>query len=356
MIFAYIILFALFFIDCKPQFIKNGINERFLEKEQTLPIKGVFVLLVFFRHFRGYVDMDYGVLNHLFVLLDSRFSQLIVTMFFFYSGYGIFEQIKKNKSYADNFITHRILPTYINFAFCVLIYFLLCIIRMKGNFFSMQEIILSFVGWKDCFGNSNWFMFVTFCIYILLYVSFLKKWRNDRLIFNIVFFNFLTIGLAVILFIYKKHYWYNTLFCFNLGIWYSNYKQQIESFLKISKNYAIIFVISVISFLLSFFLIETQSPLFIIKALLFTVLFVLCQMKFLFTPSKIYSQLGKHIFSVYMLQRIPFILLTDLALNKNIYLFFIGTLISTIAIATVYDCFIVVFSKCITKLRTKLFH
>ena len=154
----------------------------------------------------------------------------------------------------------------------------------------------------------------------------------------------------------KKHYWYNTLFCFNLGIWYSNYKQQIESFLKISKNYAIIFVISVISFLVSFFLIETQSPLFIIKALLFTVLFVLCQMKFLFTPSKIYSQLGKHIFSVYMLQRIPFILLTDLALNKNIYLFFIGTLISTIAIATVYDCFIVVFSKYITKLRTKLFH
>ena len=97
MIFAYIILFALFFIDCKPQFIKNGINERFLEKEQTLPIKGVFVLLVFFRHFRGYVDMDYGVLNHLFVLLDSRSSQLIVTMFFFYSGYGIFEQIKKKQ-------------------------------------------------------------------------------------------------------------------------------------------------------------------------------------------------------------------------------------------------------------------
>ena len=80
MIFAYIILFALFFIDCKPQFIKNGINERFLEKEQTLPIKGVFVLLVFFRHFRGYVDMDYGVLNHLFVLLDSRSSQLIVML------------------------------------------------------------------------------------------------------------------------------------------------------------------------------------------------------------------------------------------------------------------------------------
>lgn len=267
MIFAYIILFVMFLIDCKPQFLKTGINEKFLEKEQTLPIKGIFVLLVFFRHFRSYVDMDHGILNHLFVMLDSRSSQLIVTMFFFYSGYGIFEQIKKNTNYIDKFITHRILPTYINFAVCVFIYFLICIIKMKGVFFSAQEIILSFLGWEDYFGNSNWFMFVTFCVYILLYVSFFKIWRKDTLTFNIILFNFLSIGIVYILFIYKKHYWYNTLLCFNLGIWYSNYRQQLESFFRTSKNYDIVFCISLISFLFSFFLIETQSPLFIIKAL-----------------------------------------------------------------------------------------
>lgn len=96
MIIAYVVLFILFLIDCKPQFVKQGINASFLSKEQTTPIKGLFVILVFFRHFRGYVDMDHGLLNHLFVMLDSRSSQLIVTMFFFYSGYGILEQLKIN--------------------------------------------------------------------------------------------------------------------------------------------------------------------------------------------------------------------------------------------------------------------
>ena len=337
MIFAYLLLFLLFIFDVRPKFNKNGINSLFLSKEETLPIKGLFVILVFFRHFRGYVDMDHGLLNHLFVMIDSRSSQLIVTMFLFYSGYGIFEQIKKNNQYPKKIIFHRFFPTYINFDICVLIYYIISI--FNGKKFSLYEIFTSFVGWNACFGNSNWFMFVTFCLYIIIFISFIIYDKNNskRLLLNLSVFNFLTIILVLVLYKTKSHYWYNTIFCFNLGMLYSFFKNEIENVCNHKKNYLIILVSSLILFLVAFFLIETQSPLFIIKALLFCILFILVQMKFSLINSKIFAELGKHVFSVYMLQRISFIILSYFNLDKNIYLFFLITFIMTIIIAFLYD-------------------
>lgn len=337
MIFAYLLLFLLFIFDVRPKFNKNGINSFFLSKEETLPIKGVFVILVFFRHFRGYVDMDHGLLNHLFVMIDSRSSQLIVTMFLFYSGYGIFEQIKKNNQYPKKIIFHRFFPTYINFDICVLIYYIISI--FNGKKFSLYEIFTSFVGWNACFGNSNWFMFVTFCLYIIIFISFIIYDKNNskRLLLNLSVFNFLTIILVLVLYKTKSHYWYNTIFCFNLGMLYSFFKNEIENVCNHKKKYLIILVSSLILFLVAFFLIETQSPLFIIKALLFCILFILVQMKFSLINSKIFAELGKHVFSVYMLQRISFIILSYFNLDKSIYLFFLITFIMTIIIAFLYD-------------------
>ena len=331
MIFAYLLLFLLFIFDVRPKFNKNGINLSFLSKEETLPIKGLFVILVFFRHFRGYVDMDHGLLNHLFVMLDSRSSQLIVTLFLFYSGYGIFEQIKNNKQYTKKIIFHRFFPTYINFAICVLIYYIISIFNDKK--FSLYEIFTSFIG------NSNWFMFVTFCLYITIFISFIIYDKNNlnKLLLNLSVFNFLTILLVLVLYKTKSHYWYNTIFCFNLGMFYSFFKNKIESICSLQKKYLIILVSSLILFLVTFFLIETQSPLFIIKALLFCILFILIQMKFSLTNSRIFAELGKHVFSVYMLQRISFIILSYFNLDKNIYLFFFTTFIMTIIIAFLYD-------------------
>ena len=284
MIFAYIFLFILFLLDCKPHYFRNGINKNYLSKNETLPIKGIFVILVFFRHFRSYVDMDHGLLNHLFVMLDSRSSQLIVTMFFFYSGYGILEQLNKNKNYISSFISHRFVPTYISFSF--------------------------------------------------------KRKMDDRkhLFYKLSIFNILTLFLILLLAKYKKHYWYNTLLCFNIGMWFSYFREKIEFFFnKNNKNFFILFLIIAVAFLCSFFLIETQSPLFIIKALLFSVMIVMFQSKISLQKSIIFNHLGNHVFSFYMLQRIPFMIFKNLKFDSNIYVFFILTFIFTVIISLGYD-------------------
>ena len=75
-------------------------NTTYLSKEQTNAIKGIFILLVIFRHFKQYVG-NLSILDKTLVLWDDYLDQLIVVMFLFYSGYGVFLSIKnKGKDYG----------------------------------------------------------------------------------------------------------------------------------------------------------------------------------------------------------------------------------------------------------------
>lgn len=61
------------------------------------------------------------------------------------------------------------------------------------------------------------------------------------------------------------------------------------------------------------------------------------EMKFTLEKSVIFTHLGKHVFSFYMLQRIPFLFFKNFKLDNNIYLFFALAFISTIIISLLYD-------------------
>lgn len=332
MILAYVFLLLLFVIDCRPKLYLKSNNPNFLMPEETLPVKGLFVILVFFRHFRGYVDIDYNFMNHLFVMIDSRLSQLIVTMFLFYSGYGIFESIKrKENSYIKSFLPHRFLITWINFAICVCFYLILNLAFQEK--YTLLENLMAFTGWTSI-GNSNWFMFGIFMLYILVSISFIKIFLNK--IWNLVIYTLLTVFLCCILYKFKSHLWYNTLLCFPLGMWFNFSKEKLCSLLE--KNiiyFSLLFILGIL-FVFSFFYIPTVSPAFVIKALLFSICVVLLQYKMSLKSSTVYSFLGEHVFSIYILQRISFMAMERI-IQKNVYLYFLTTFILTLIIAVLYD-------------------
>ena len=346
MIFAYILLILLFILDTTPVIKKNP-EYNFLSKTETLTINGLFVILVFFRHYKGYVNCDYGLLNHLFVMIDGRSSQLIVTMFLFYSGYGIFESFKKKDKYVSSFFRNRFMPTYLNFALCVSIYLIISIIN--GEHYTIKENILSFIGWSSCYGNSNWYMFVTFSLYIIFLISFIKAINKFN---GLLIYLFLLTILSILFAKYKPHFWYNTLICFYEGMLASYYKEKLILFLLNKKNYFLTLITSSLFFLFTFFLIETQSPLFILKAFFFSTTIFLIQFKVCFESKVIFKNLGKLVFPIYMLQRIPFIIMKNTVLSENIYLFFIATLIITIILSVTYNLLI---SRTIGFVRNRFF-
>lgn len=160
------VLFLLFVIvECLK---KSGNNGSYMSYNCSLSVKGAFVVLVFLRHFKTY-PMLIPEYESLFLMLDDHLSQLIVTMFLFYSGYGIFESIKKRGEYVKSIPRRKLFKVLFQFDVTVMLYLILGFIC--GESFSLQKIFLSFVAW-DNLNNSNWYIFAIFWCYIFSYVSF----------------------------------------------------------------------------------------------------------------------------------------------------------------------------------------
>ncbi len=336
MIILYAILLILILIEIK--FKLNSYNEKYISRESTTAIKGIFVLLVFFSHYSSYVDLSGHKINSYFAMLNGWIGQLMVVMFLFYSGYGIVKQIQKSSGgggYINTFLKHRFLSVWLQFAICICLFIIVDIVfGLLGNY-SLSHILLAFTGWTSI-GNSNWFMFVTFALYILVYLSF--RFLNFKDIkWNIVIFSVLSCILVVILYIFKESHWWNTLLCFPLGMWYGYYKDKVEAFMKRPKNYWLTAVPLVLAFLAAWFVhirVRNLGKAYIGLSLLFALVMVVITMK-VQIGNPILNFFGKHVFSIYILQRITMIIFQDLI--PNVYLNFAVCFSITILISVGFD-------------------
>ena len=84
-------------------------------------------------------------------------GQLMVTLFFFYSGYGIFCAWQRKPEYVKGFFRKRIVKTWLHFVLAVLLFaglnLILGIPQTKENW------MFCWIAWGTI-GNSNWFIFV----------------------------------------------------------------------------------------------------------------------------------------------------------------------------------------------------
>ena len=76
------------------KFTGKGIRPDYISRESTQAVKGIFVLLVFLRHYKSCVSLT-GALDRPFLKLNNWLGQLIVVLFFFYSGYGVYTSYRK---------------------------------------------------------------------------------------------------------------------------------------------------------------------------------------------------------------------------------------------------------------------
>ena len=101
------------------------IESDYMSKQMTNSIKGIFLCLVFFSHICGYTDFSHPVLDRPYRFLQGVLGQCIVVMFFFYSGFGVMESVKKRgDAYIRQFPIKRILKTLLLFD-CAVVLFLI---------------------------------------------------------------------------------------------------------------------------------------------------------------------------------------------------------------------------------------
>ena len=303
----------------------------YMSIEKTTSIKGIFITIVFLSHIIPFLTLSDSILDSSYSRIITTIGQSMVAPFMFYSGYGIMYSInKKGLDYIKGIPLKRASKVLLHFAIAVLLFAILQ--TAIGNYFTPYQYALSLIGWESL-GNSNWYIFIVLCLYLITWLAFSisKAEKKLGLILTIVF----SLVLIILMYIFKEMWWYDTILCYSLGMLFFLVQPRIEKILFINNwvYYLVLLILAGGCFVTIFILRGTVFT--IIRHMLFALLVVVFTMKFSI-HNKILLFLGKHLFEIYIIQRLPMIFLSHIGV-ENKYIFFIIAFIATIALATVFS-------------------
>ena len=346
------ILILLMIIIANAEIAKpNNFNIEYSSISQTNVIKGIFVILVLLGHGNAYLNVE-GALDIPYKSFQSHLGQMVVSMFLFYSGFGMIKSImKKRFGYIKTLPIKRFLIVVLNFDIAVILFEIMNIC-LKIHF-DWKTILLAFTGWVGI-GNSNWYMFAIFVLYILLFVSFyFLKWfdKEISLYIGMVIFTILSIAFVYWEIKVGQPTWcYNTVILFALGGWFALFQKQIESIvMKNDYIYIVLGAVMAVIYWISFKNRGYGIKAYSVWACLFTVAVVMITMK-VSIKSTVLEWVGKRVFSIYILQRIPMTVLTKTGFTQNSpYTFIVLVFLITLGLAVIFDYVVEKLDKVILK-------
>ena len=312
----------------------KGFNKDYISKKTTTSIKGIFVLLVFYSHLYTYIKYQPAKDFWMFSI-RNYLGQLMVAMFLLYSGFGIgYSLIHKGEKYLKKIPVNRILKTLFNFDIAVLTFLIVnCILKIK---YPLSSNILAFTAWGGI-GNSNWYIFAILVLYFISYLSFTLfdgKDKKNAIICSWVLTIFAMFSIAS----FRGpgfDYCYNTMLCYTLGFNYAFYHEKVEEKIFNNKIYWLVMPVILI-FHLAFNRFQyDNSIMYAINSLLFSALIILISMK-IDVSNKVLNWLGEHVFWIYILQRLPMIVLSNLGYQNHSYRFALIAFVTTMIIAAIY--------------------
>ena len=296
---------------------------RFLKKESTACVNGVFILIVFISHLRNYMMLE----PHLEWAMKGL-SQLMVAMFLFYSGFGVMESIeKKGMTYVRQIPLHRVLRVLAMYIPAVLLYGLLDLIL--GIPFTTGQFFLSLVAWLNL-GNSNWYIFVILCLYLITWVAWMiadkisgLRHRDEtnasdyRDTWGWILTLILSAGLILVLRQTTPEYYYNTISAYLFGLFFSQNKDCILRACGFDKSGKLVslraktaYVIMTVLMIGTVICLRLLYPhgwsqiVFLLMTVFFCMAVVLLSYLVPF-PDCVFRWFGEHLFEVYILMRMP---------------------------------------------------
>ena len=308
----------------------------FLDKNSSNTIKGFFVLMIVLWHILKSFHYDGFLSSQLGSFLQIS-GQLIVSMFFFISGYGIIYSVEQNGViYSKSIITNRflrILPYSIS---SLIPYFIYSACLSKPH--SFQDYLLSVIGLSS-FGNVNWFLFVILLCYFLCSIVYLFKWRNKYIPIVLIAAGIVAYFLFMLLFKRDLTYWYDTVICFPLGMFAALYKDKINSVLSKNKAIPITFmVMSLAEIVLMAVIVKAivgyyePNAFIMIPNNICLCLFFVCLTKLFTLKSPVLEYLGKASFAIFFMHMFVINCFIDIGTIPNEHLNYLVLFIASAAI------------------------
>ena len=329
MIIILLCIFMLCFIGIKVASRGNFFSD-YLLSEKTLAVKGLFTLLIFLSHFATYTSMK-KPLDFPYAAFKSYLAQAIVAPFLFFSGYGIMFSIIRKENYVKQMPVKRIWKTLFTFHASLLMFFIMQ--KILGRSFSPVYYLETLFSWKSL-GNSDWYVFSILALYFLTYCSFLVF--GKRLSAGLVCNAILMLVFTYFMKIYKDGYWYNIYFAYWLGMLYAFRKEEIDKSIMQNDLTWIISILAVICCFYTLHFYRNNLIAYECCALCLALFVVILMMKVsLNNPVLIYC--GDHLFSLFILQRIPMTMLRYTSIAANDFIYFLVCLAITFVLSAAFD-------------------
>ena len=310
----FLILVFLSLINSKIKCGNKFFND-YMEIENTNNVKGIFVWMIFFRHFTGYYMRNPKKVS---IIIDSSFDQNIVSLFLFYSGYGIYKSfLKKGIKYIKT-LPLKSTILFIKTQLILLMFLLNNIILHKK--ISLKEYFYAVI-LKKSIGNSYWFAFTIIIIYIETFFAFILLTNKKYNFLGIIF-------LTIICFFHAKfvyNYYHrneiisiDTIICFITGFYYCYFQLYIDGIVMHNDiNY--FSLLSIIVYLYYKFYTQDEKAFLLYKIsknFFFTLIGVILTMK-IQLKNDFLKFLNSHSYSIYLLQRIVFIYISQKGILKS---------------------------------------
>ena len=303
-------------------------HDGFLERDATESVKGIFIFIVLLSHARGYVLQGDGALDLLYASFFEHIGQLMVAMFLCYSGYGCYESFKKKENYLDGFLKKRVLKTLFNFDTALLLY--VAVNLAFQIHFPVKSYLLCWIGWEDI-GNSNWYIFAILVLYCTAWIGFtLEKKTGAALSIPVVSI----LSAAYICFMHgagKESWWYDTALCFPFGMMVSRFKDLLCRRIARPAEGLAWLAAALVAFLAAYL---TGGVVYFICTCLFCLVILLVTARIRIVNEPL-VWMGRHLFEIYILQRIPMIILSQLSVREPM-LFTALSIAGTMALAAVF--------------------
>ncbi len=306
MIWIYSICYLIFPILILPKLRRQEIGKQeLINRGETNLLKGIATIFVILAHLTIPIDTE---VNSYFLKPFSVLGGIGVLIFFFLSGYGIYQAYEKGGG-RKYFIKKRIIGMYIPY---VIIKLLFLFANLVLGTMKMGMACISYVLYGD------WFIDVILIEYFIFYIMWCLQEKigiNRALLLNYI------VNMAVIIsfIVYGMNpRWYNGLLLFPIGMTVARNEKKIQ---KIIDNNCVKFTISnlfgfcLAGVIFTYFkgclwadFIKTSSG-------LFCVMFICGILRKISCGSKILIYIGEHSLYYYIVH----IHLIDLAENLNLF-------------------------------------
>ena len=332
MLLFFLAFLAVLFYGAKTK-PRLAFDETGFSRARTLAVNGFFVLLVFLSHVVTYVASA-GALDRAYLFVKGQLDQLVVAPFLFFSGYGILCSIRdRGRDYVLHLPKNRILKVLLQAEAAVLLFLLtdLCI----GKHYPLRRVLLSLTFWESI-GNSNWYVFVVLALYVCVFAAFLIA--RQRLLFGTALTTAFAAAVVLALrFSGKDPWWYNTLLLFPLGMCFALLKPRLDRVVfQSTPRTAAAFVGALGCFAALHFLRGKGFVFYELWAAAFVCCLVAVMTRVRFF-NRLLSFFGRHVFSIFLLQRIPMLVFTRFGLQEHRYVFVLLCFAVTIALAAAFD-------------------